>query len=172
MSAPAPRPMLVKRRVAGFSQATGESDPQPLAAQPEPPAGPLDAGETPAPQAAKADSDTRTPTNVDADVTEGAMLDAKRPDRRAQPRKTTNTNATQAQRGGEVAKPGGHRHQTNFRLFDSEASYLKRLRRDFEDHGIDTDVTELVHALVYAARRGEVEPLELLRRWRRDFNEI
>lgn len=72
----------------------------------------------------------------------------------------------------DITKPGGYRHQTNFRLYESEVNYLKRLRREFEDDEIKTDNTELVHAMIYAARCGELDPLEILRRWRKDLNEF
>lgn len=72
----------------------------------------------------------------------------------------------------DTTKPGGYRHQTNFRLYESEVNYLKRLRREFEDDEIKTDNTELVHAMIYAARCGELDPLEILRRWRKDLNEF
>lgn len=98
---------------------------------------------------------------------------APRPERpvRAVNRASTESAAPEATTA-EVARPGGHRNQSNFRLFDSEASYLRAQVRQFEDHGIRTDATELVHALIYAARRGELEPIEILRRWRKDLNEI
>ena len=177
MSPPAAKPMTVRRRVPGFSGATDATDPHdplPPSTDEEPAATPADSTEaaTAAPTGSGADrGDAATPA-ADATAAPAATGRAK-PDRRSPERKTISTNGTAPEpRGGEAVKPGGHRHQSNFRLFDSEVSYLKQLRRKFEDDGIDTDVTELVHALVYAARRGELEPLEILRRWRKDLNEI
>lgn len=93
-----------------------------------------------------------------------------KPDRKS--RDSAASGKAAATPGADMTKPGGHRHQTNFRLYESEMRYLKRLSREFEDDGINTNITELVHAVIYATRRGELDPLEMLRRWRTDLNEF
>lgn len=161
MSPPAAKPMETRRRVPGFSRTTStpDAEPAPGTAQPETNAPASPSAET----TPRAQPDTPTPAAPQATATD--------------PVKQTSTVARSEQgakrrSAPEVPGPGGHRHQSNFRLYDSEISYLKRLRREFEDDGIDTDLTELLHALIYASRRGELDPLDTLRQWRRDINSI
>jgi len=106
-----------------------------------------------------------------ADAAKQSDVDARAKPERRRPKPKAGR-STAPPREEDVSQPGGFRHQTNFRLYESEMSYLRRLKREFEDDEVKTDITELVHALVYTARRGELDTLEILRRWRRDLNEF
>jgi len=155
---PAAKPMSVpSRRPAGFS---GASQQNTAPSEIEPPAPPAPVPGTPDPASPETRENAAGVTDTDSPIRRTA---------RARERGTTESHAAAP---AKLRKPGGYRHQTNFRLYETEMEYLRHQLRGFEDDGIKTDATELVHALVYAARRGELELLPLLRRWREDINAI
>lgn len=162
---PSQKPMTTRRRerVAGFSQPAESQNPPPAT-----------------PAAARGGIELDGSTTPDKPEAAGATVQEpveiapkpRRARRAAESRAGTN-GAADADGGEPLRKPGGYRHQTNFRLFESEVAFLKQQQRALEDDdGIKTDTTELVHALIYAARRGELEPIEILRRWRTDLHAI
>lgn len=164
---PATKPMKTARRAAGFPRvavgATPEDESPTAAVQAAPTAAQPPTEIAPPAQLPAAQT---SPERSNAEATAPPAKSDRRPSNGAAGRKTPDASRVGA------TKPGGHRHQTNFRLYESEINYLKRLQREFEDDEIKTDVTELVHAVIYATRRGEIDPLETLRRWRRDLNEF
>jgi len=162
---PTAKPMSVptRRRIPGFSSAP-------------PAAGP--ATEAPAPTLEAVEpTEATTPTAVSVGAAPDPSPSGTEPARRPRAKRDRASDdppgAASGTRAVEpLAKPGGFRHQTNFRLYETEMSFLRQQLRRFEDDGIKTDQTELVHALLYAARRNEFELLALLRRWREDLNAI
>lgn len=164
---PAAKPMKVARRsteerVPGFPRRSG-------AVTPEPESDDIPAAAEPAAEDSATTAAAPVPDRPPAPAPSQAN------GRAAQAREARDAEAEERPApapGADATKPGGHRHQTNFRLYESEMAYLKRLRREFEDDEIKTDMTELVHAVIYATRRGELDPLEILRRWRKDLNDF
>ncbi len=56
----------------------------------------------------------------------------------------------------------------SFRLYRELSIELTRLVRELEDRGLDTDRTELLHALLYSHLPASADAAEkLVRRWRR-----
>jgi hypothetical protein len=50
-------------------------------------------------------------------------------------------------------------------------SRYRQLLRECEDDGIETSMTELIHALLHAGPSGAAEARELLRNWRRALSD-
>lgn len=177
---PASKPMTARRparaRVPGFPavppvEGVQETVGDPKAVEPAEIA--LDPARPQAPEAPLPPREPAVAAGGSAPVPATVVAARPKPDRgsrdaaQAQPGDVRTAGATTG-----AVKPGGARTQTNLRFYESEMQHLRRLKREFEDDGIKTDITELVHAIVYATRRGELDPLEILRRWRTDLNEF
>jgi hypothetical protein len=112
-------------------------------------------------------SDT-TPTGVDAppaaDVRAAAQPPADATDRPAQDAGTPPRRRRPVVSGNPYA--GTRSRQFNVRLLDPLKDRYERLRRELGDQGIDTSVTEMLHALMHEGPESADEARALLQRWR------
>lgn len=68
--------------------------------------------------------------------------------------------------------PGGAREQFNFRAYASELAHLRRVQNQLREDGVKTDLTEMMHAVLFATRYSPEEMRGHLRRWREAIDPI
>ncbi|HMJ34808.1 MAG TPA: hypothetical protein VK501_12920 [Baekduia sp.] len=125
--------------------------------------------ERPTENAAETDgaSDT-TPTGGDVppahEVRGAAQSPADATDRPARGAATLQRRRRPVASGNPYA--GARSRQFNVRLLDPLKDRYEQLRRELGDQGIDTSVTELLHALMHEGPESADEARALLQRWR------
>jgi hypothetical protein len=109
-----------------------------------------------------------TPTGVDAPPAADARAATQPPadatDRPARDAATAQRRHRLAVSGNPYA--GTRSRQFNVRLLDPLKERYERLRRELGDQGIDTSVTEMLHALMHEGPESADEARALLQRWR------
>lgn len=141
-----------RKRAPGFTprSALTEAPPAAPAAATQAPAGPEAAEDLPAP--------VRPPDQA----AKTARVTRATPDPSSRERPAT---------GDARRKPTVRKDVFNARLRISELDFLREEPgRLAEQHGVDTNMTELMNALIYGVRCGKVDLPDLLRDWRRDLH--